>query len=488
MQTTTLSLSKIKPSRTNPRNIGAGKDADAELVASIKAIGIKQPPTVVKNCDGYDVVAGHRRVAAALRAGLKQIPVIISDGKDDRVWAVAENMVRAPLHPVDAFKAFRDLCHAGTSIEDIALQFGVSIRVVQQRLALGNLHDKILKAYEKDEITLQTCMAYTLADKTKQLQMFNAGNRDPWTIRRELNDKYIHMRHAEFDPKLYDGPIINDLFGEDVMATDRQKFLDLQMTWIKDEAAKLMRKKYKPLFVHIADKRLAYDAVLEIDGKKYRRDLWGDIEGKEQSEYGIVMALENDGRVVIDNGWSLCSKKTKALPSSEPELESDDPAKLTKKQHEYYAKSVINAFAKQATLEDVITFMIRARAVTSTDFDLTDPAQRLGALKHIAIQYADNKTADRYLMDTIANSDIDIAKETPWTQEFLNGYKTPQLEKLAKKLKVRDLDKLAPKGTKFLKVVAIQKALEQQAEWLPFSPASPANEKVQSSAAKKRYL
>ena len=59
----------LKVNPNNPRRMSAGEHPDAQMVANIQAMGILQPPVVREDGDDLEIVAGHRRVAAAIAAG-----------------------------------------------------------------------------------------------------------------------------------------------------------------------------------------------------------------------------------------------------------------------------------------------------------------------------------------------------------------------------------------------------------------------------------
>lgn len=125
-----LPLGALEPSGDNPRrSIDAASLAG--LVASIKAQGIIQP-LVVRPLPGddvrYEIIAGHRRYAAAAQAGLASVPVRILDHTDDRAVAamrIAENLQRTNLDPIEEASAIEVMrTQHGMSDEDIGVLIG----------------------------------------------------------------------------------------------------------------------------------------------------------------------------------------------------------------------------------------------------------------------------------------------------------------------------------------------------------------------------
>ena len=101
----------ISPNPRQPRTV-FDEDALNELIASIKEIGILQPPVVRKVSEGrYELVMGERRFRAAKAAGLTSIPVIIRQTPDNELLreALIENIHRSQLNPLEEAAAYAGL-------------------------------------------------------------------------------------------------------------------------------------------------------------------------------------------------------------------------------------------------------------------------------------------------------------------------------------------------------------------------------------------
>lgn len=162
-----LKVKEIQPSATNPR----GRiDADqlGELVASVKARGVLEPilvrrttPTALKSADQkrarpYEIVFGHRRLAAALAAGLDEIPALVREIADAEALElqVIENLHRADLHPLEEAEGYRLLIEQhGHTVEDLATKVGKSKAYIYQRLQLAGLPVKAREAFLAGGIT-----------------------------------------------------------------------------------------------------------------------------------------------------------------------------------------------------------------------------------------------------------------------------------------------------------------------------------------------
>src|SRR2546427_7003073 len=104
---TEIPLEKLTPNRQQPR---ASFDPEglSELAASIRRHGVLQPIVVSRGPDGYELVAGHRRVLAARLAGRTNIPAVVRDDVSDRLeLALTENLQRTDLNAIEAARAYK---------------------------------------------------------------------------------------------------------------------------------------------------------------------------------------------------------------------------------------------------------------------------------------------------------------------------------------------------------------------------------------------
>ncbi|HAO43011.1 MAG TPA: plasmid partitioning protein, partial [Afipia sp.] len=107
--------------------------ADALLLASIKAVGIVQPPVVSQQADGgngFLINAGRRRVRLAIAAGLEEIDVLVDDAANDNgaMRSFVENIAREPLNPVDQWRAIERLVALGWTEEAIGVALTLPVR------------------------------------------------------------------------------------------------------------------------------------------------------------------------------------------------------------------------------------------------------------------------------------------------------------------------------------------------------------------------
>ena len=126
----------------NPRS-ARDRAAFEQLVASVKQHGVLQPILVAPKPDGgYRLIAGEGRVLAAAQAGCTEIPALVRETEERTAGlelALAENMVRAELNPVDEALGFDRLRKAGLTKKGIAERLGVSQKLVTERLQILEL-------------------------------------------------------------------------------------------------------------------------------------------------------------------------------------------------------------------------------------------------------------------------------------------------------------------------------------------------------------
>lgn len=126
-------------------NVRRGELDVDELAADIKAHGLLQPLLVRRCGEGYELVAGHSRLAACKQLRMETVPCTITDGHDTRraMLQLAENIQREDLSPYDIALALRGLRDTSDSIADTARRVGKSIPWVTQHLDYASLFDNL---------------------------------------------------------------------------------------------------------------------------------------------------------------------------------------------------------------------------------------------------------------------------------------------------------------------------------------------------------
>ena len=240
----------LKPNPNNPRRTPAPPAMDEQLVASIKAIGLIQPP-VVRELDGDLVVkAGDRRVRAAIEADLATIDVIVSDSDETHVpmQSLSENLVRASINSVDIWRAIEALEKQAWTEPAIADALALPVRTVQRLKLLAHLHPPMLDVMAQgnmpSEEQLRTIAA---AAQDEQAQVWKKhkpkkGHDVYWhEIARALSKQRMPFAAAKFGDDLarqYGVVWLDDLFApageESRYTTNVEGFFGAQQEWLQN--------------------------------------------------------------------------------------------------------------------------------------------------------------------------------------------------------------------------------------------------------------
>ncbi len=136
-----LPVESIRPNPRQPRSV-FDEDALAELVGSIREIGVLQPVVVRAVDDGYELIMGERRWRATQEAGLATIPAIVRDTDDSDLLrdALLENLHRAQLNPLEEAAAYQQLLDDfGCTHEELATRIHRSRPQISNTLRLLRL-------------------------------------------------------------------------------------------------------------------------------------------------------------------------------------------------------------------------------------------------------------------------------------------------------------------------------------------------------------
>jgi len=234
-----IPFDRLVLSQANVRRVKAGVSLD-ELAEDIARRTLLQSLSVrpILDADGaptgrFEVPVGGRRFRA-LELLVKQkrlaknapIPCVIRTDGLGAEDSLAENIQRAPLHPLDQFRAFQTLREAGLGEEEIAARFFVSPAVVKQRLKLAAVSPKLLDLYAEDQMTLEQLMGFTVsADPARQEQVWDglarSHNKEPYHIRKLLTEGAVRAseKRARFvgieSYEAAGGIVMRDLFQHD---------------------------------------------------------------------------------------------------------------------------------------------------------------------------------------------------------------------------------------------------------------------------------
>lgn len=296
-----IPISKLHPHPDNPRKSLGDL---TELADSIKATGILQNLTVVPWFDtetkapgtgeqGYRVIIGHRRMAAARLAGLTELPCVISDMpyKEQLATMLLENMQRSDLTVYEQAEGFQMMLELGESVADIAGKTGFSESTVRRRLKMTELDKNTLKEVSYRQIEMKDF------DKLAQIEDIQARN----TVLKSIGTANFNI---EVEKKLKTQAISKALPAvKGLLRKHRANKIEVSKTWYGD-------------YQEIQGSEIDLSKV-EVDG----------IEIPETTEKLYYCLQEDIGRL------RFYTERKRAAPQKRPQ-EEIDREKAVKEAHE----------------------------------------------------------------------------------------------------------------------------------------------------------
>ena len=166
---TMIEVDRLVPHPKNPR-LGMNEENLDELAESIKAKGVLQNLTVVPRGDGsYTIIIGHRRHAAAIKAGIAEVPCVIADmtEKEQIETMLLENISRDGLTPYEQAQGFQMMMDLGSTVGEIAASTGFSTKTVRHRLEMAKLDADTLKE-SGNQLTITELIALEAIDSIEE--------------------------------------------------------------------------------------------------------------------------------------------------------------------------------------------------------------------------------------------------------------------------------------------------------------------------------
>ncbi len=358
-----IAVGALRPSPLNPRKV-ADDAAVAALAESIATEGVLQnlvarPSTGSgRGAAAYEIVAGERRwraaqalVAAGRWPADAVLPVrVIACGDLELLrLAMAENMVRADLHPMDEAEALKALRDGGMETAAIAAGIGRTERHVQLRLQLADrLHPKVKAAFRASEINLaqaRVLAAYTYPKRqVKALPLIVEGAYGYETaeeIKDNLGESLVATKRALFDRAAYTGEIVTDPDDGTEYFADPDEFNRLQ-----DEAVEARR-------AALAEKW----AWVEVE-RGYGFNAWNYGKSKDKAVAGAVLVVRPDGKVEVHEG--LIRKKDDKKTAAKGKVGDPAPREPFTKTLLAYARNRKTAALQAAVAKDTDAAVLAA--------------------------------------------------------------------------------------------------------------------------------
>lgn len=202
-----IPVKSVKPS---PFNYDGGREKKVDdLAASIAAKGVLQPILVRPVADDeWEVVAGHRRLAASRKAKLETIPAVVVRMTDrEAIEAIlVENSQREDVHPLDEADNYRRLTTPPHNLraEDVAAKIGRSPAYVHGRMRLCSLHKKVARVFRDGGMSLTTALAIARVSEALQPEAADTVRHyhSHADVDKAIRDRFmLRIAQAQFDPK-----------------------------------------------------------------------------------------------------------------------------------------------------------------------------------------------------------------------------------------------------------------------------------------------
>lgn len=182
-----LPIEKIQPNPSQPRR-QIDSDSLTELSESIRRDGVLQPVLVHVKGDGFELIAGERRLRAAQKAGLTTVPARVLEGIDDRrraILALVENLQREDLNPVEEASGLRELQRQfGLSQEELASAVGKDRSTVANALRILNLPPSVRELLTSGKLTAGHGRALLALSDSNQIEKIAARTlKEGWSVR-----------------------------------------------------------------------------------------------------------------------------------------------------------------------------------------------------------------------------------------------------------------------------------------------------------------
>ena len=318
-----MQLMKVDPRALldNPntaRRTKSSPQADALMTATIKAVGIIQPPIVFAGPDGGNglmIENGHRRRDGAIAAGLAEIEVLVKEAANDNgaMNSMVENYAREDLNAVDQWRGIERLVAEGWTEEAIAMALALPVRQVRKLRLLANVLPAMLEQMTLGDMPNEQQLRFIAAASIEeQGEVWKAnkpkkGERAHWHfIASALNKRRMFARDASFGDDLaaaYGIEWVEDLFAQgnedNRFTTNVEAFLGAQHEWMTSNLPKR-------------------GAIVEVNN-------WGQpdlpkkatqVYGKPQKSDHTAMYLDREGKVQTVHFRMPDAKKAKGKAGS----------------------------------------------------------------------------------------------------------------------------------------------------------------------------
>ena len=251
MELTTVDPRRLIENPDNPRRRAPPDQADGQMAATARAVGILQPPVVREVPDGLMTIYGHRRVRAAIAAGLPEIRVLVLGAEehadDDAMRAMIENVSRKAMSPVEQWRAIEKLVTERWTEEAISTALALPVRTLRKLRLLARIHPPMLDRMHAGDMPNESDLRLIASASPEEQASVWKKNKPKkgeevtwWQLARALTRRTMRAADAVFDAEFaaaYGVEYVEDLFapaGEDSRTTANvDGFLAAQHAWME---------------------------------------------------------------------------------------------------------------------------------------------------------------------------------------------------------------------------------------------------------------
>jgi len=356
----------LKDNPDKARQSKSSPQADALMVATIKAVGIINPPIVFAEPGGGNgliIDNGHRRRDGAIAANLDEIKVLVIEAANDNgaMRNMVENIARENLNPVDQWRGVERLVALGWTEEAIALALALPVRQIKKLRLLANLFPSMLEQIAlgdmPSEQQLRIIAAASVEDQESVWKASKPKKGDTaqwWSIANALNKKRMYARDASFGDDLaasYGIEWLEDLFApaneDNRYTTNVDGCLGAQHEWMPSN----LPKRGASVEVNSYGQPGLPKKAERVHGKALKSDrtaMYLDREGKVQS---IVYRLPDEKKSTVKGGTATIG----GTGGDEPIVASKPRPDVTQRGHDVigdYRTDALHEALGRAPIED----------------------------------------------------------------------------------------------------------------------------------------
>ena len=251
MELRTVDPRSLIENPANPRRRAPPDQADQQMAATARVIGIFHPPVVREKADGLTIVDGHRRVRGAIAAGLPEVRAIVlgedEDVADDELRAMVGNVVHKAMSPVEQWRAIETLVSERWTEEAISAALALPVRTLRKLRLLARIHPPMLDRMHAGDMPNENDLRLIASASPEEQASVWKKNRPKkgedvswWQLARALTRRTMRAADAVFDAGFaaaYGVEYVEDLFApadQDSRTTANvDGFLAAQHAWME---------------------------------------------------------------------------------------------------------------------------------------------------------------------------------------------------------------------------------------------------------------